>query len=99
MYNQQQQNQVQIKIDDAKMGGIYSNKMMVWHSKQEFGMDFITIFPPQGVVNARIITSPGHFKMMVKAMQENVKKYEEKFGEIKEAESVNEEIGFKDKGN
>lgn len=98
MYNQPQPQQSSIKINDDKIGGAYSNIMLAWHTKEEFGMDFIVEFMGQGIVNSRVITSPGHFKRMVKAMQDNVKKYEEKFGEIKEAESVSEEIGFKDKG-
>lgn len=89
--------QKQIQIADNIAGGEYSNAMQVSHNRDEFQMVFLSIFPPTGKVSSKILTAPGHFKRMVKAMQENIKKYEEKFGEIKEAESVNEEIGFKPK--
>jgi len=92
--------QKQIQIADNIAGAEYANGLQVMHNKDEFRMVYLSIFPPSGKVSCKVITAPGHFKRMVKAMQENVKKYEEKFGEIKEAESVNEEIGFKaDKTN
>lgn len=95
--NQPQQQQKQIQIADNIPGGEYANAMQVSHNKDEFQIIFFSIFPPSGKVTGKIITTPGHFKRMVNAMVDNVKKYEEKFGEIKEAESVSEEIGFKDK--
>ncbi len=87
----------QIQIADNIPGGEYANAMQVSHNNDEIQIVFLNIFPPSGKVTGKIITTPGHFKRMVKAMQENVKKYEEKFGEIKEAESVHDEIGFKSK--
>lgn len=95
----QQQNQQpkQIQITDNIAGAEYANAMQASHNKDEFQMVFFSIFPPSGKVSGKIITTPGHFKRMVNAMVENVKKYEEKFGEIKEAENVSEEIGFKSK--
>jgi hypothetical protein len=41
------------------------------------------------------MTNPGHFKRMVNAMNENLKKYEDQFGEIKESAALEKEIGFK----
>lgn len=87
----------QIQIADNIAGAEYANAMQVSHNTDEFQMVFFSIFPPSGKVSGKIITTPGHFKRMVNAMVENVKKYEEKFGEIKEAENVSEEIGFKSK--
>ncbi|MDP3899469.1 MAG: DUF3467 domain-containing protein [bacterium] len=86
--------QPQIKIADNIAGAEYANAMQASHNKDEFHLIFMNILPPSGKVTGKIITSPGHFKRMVKAMQENVKKYEDQFGEIKEAESVGKEIGF-----
>jgi len=99
MYNQppnsNQQKQIQIKINDDVMKGVYTNNMMVTHTKEEFVMDFINIFPPNGIVNARVITSPGHFKRMIQAMKENLEKYENQHGRIEEAKELDKEIGFK----
>jgi len=52
------------------------------------------VSPPTGVLNSRIIMSPGHLKRMIKALQENLEKYEGKFGKIQEAEAPEAKIGF-----
>lgn len=75
---------VNIKIPDEVLKGVYANMMMVTHSKEEFVLDFINMLPPTGVVNARVITSPSHLKRIVKALSENIAKYESQFGIIKE---------------
>lgn len=85
---------IQIKATDDKLKGVYSNLMQVSHTKEEFILDFFLVFPPSGVLNSRIIMNPGHLKRVIKALQENMNKYEEKFGEIKEAQSPETKIGF-----
>lgn len=83
-----EQNQgVQIKINDEVLKGVYSNTMQVLHTKEEFVMDFMDVFPPNGIVAARIITSPGHMKRIARAVQENLAKYEAKFGAIEESKA------------
>lgn len=82
-----QLNQVNIKISDEVLSGEYSNTMQVMHTKEEFVMDFMNIFPPNGIVNARIITSPGHMKRIVRALQENISKYESQFGAVQESKA------------
>jgi hypothetical protein len=77
--------EVGIKITDEILKGAYANNMVVAHSKEEFFVDFINVIPPQGIVTARVIISPGHMKRIIKALSENVSKYEAKFGEIAEA--------------
>ena len=90
-----QQQQVNIKASDETMKGVYANNMMVAHSKEEFVMDFIHLFPPQGLLVSRVITSPGHMKRIVAALQDNLKKYEDKFGKIEQAEAPKQEVvGF-----
>lgn len=74
-----------IKITDETLRGVYANNMVVAHTKEEFFVDFINVIPPQGIVTARVIISPGHMKRIIKALSENVGKYEAKFGEITEA--------------
>jgi hypothetical protein len=97
MDNQPAQNQpINIKIEDLVMKGVYANAMGVAHSKEEFVVDFMNIYPLQkaGIVTARVITSPGHIKRIYKALEENIKKYEQQFGKIEEAQAP-EGIGFK----
>ena len=74
-----------IKITDEILKGVYANNMVVAHSKEEFFVDFINVIPPQGIVTARVIISPGHMKRIIKALSDNLSKYETKFGEIAEA--------------
>ena len=92
-----EQKQLQIKAKDEDLKGNYSNLMQIVHTKEEFILDFFLASPPQGVLASRVIMSPGHIKRMTKALQDNIKKYEERFGQIKEAEApeVSEDkIGF-----
>jgi len=96
--NNPQGQQINIKIDDQTLKGVNANAMGVSHSKEEFVLDFMNIYPWQkvGVVTARVITSPGHMKRIYKALEENIKKYEDKFGKIEVAQApANNEIGFK----
>ena len=74
-----------VKMPDTVLPGVYSNQMMVSHTREEFLIDFINLFPPQGVVNARVIVSPGHLKRMIRALRENLSRYENRFGQIIEA--------------
>ena len=91
------QNQIQIKIDDDTLKGSYANAMQVFHSKEEFILDFMNLSPHQkiGIVNSKIIMSPGHLKRVIAALQDNLSKYENQFGKIEEADAPNSEIGFK----
>ncbi len=75
--------QIEVKITDEIAKGVYANSMRVMHTPEEFVLDFMNILPPQGTVNARVIIAPGHFKRVIAALQENLGKYEQTFGEIK----------------
>ncbi|MFC1639103.1 DUF3467 domain-containing protein [Patescibacteria group bacterium] len=88
--NQQQPNQqqMQLKADDATLKGAYS-------TKEEFILDFMNMFPPVATLNARVIMSPGHMKRMVNALAQNVKQYEEAHGTIETAAAPENEMGFK----
>ena len=90
--------QINIKIDDQTLKGVNANAMGISHSKEEFVLDFMNIYPWQkvGVVTARVITSPGHMKRIYKALEDNIKKYEDKFGKIEVAQAPQSgDIGFK----
>jgi len=92
MENQNQP--TEIKISDNFAGGEYSNAMQASHTKDEVLVTFFNIVSPTGRVCAKIITSPGHLKRMIAALNDNLKKYEEKFGAVEESESPKQEIGF-----
>ncbi len=96
MDNQQPQQNINIKITDEMLKGAYANMMLVQHTREEFILDFMNIIPPNGIVSARVITSPGHIKRIVAALTENLKKYESQFGKIAQAEApTSQEIGFR----
>ena len=87
--------QVQVKISDEILRGVYANMVQIGHGSEEFILDFMSLFPPSGTVNARVIVSPSHFKRIVKAMEDNLKQYEQKFGTISLAVVPDQQIGFK----
>lgn len=93
-----EQQQIQVKITDEILKGVYANLVVVGHSKEEFAMDFVSVSPAQGqgIVGAKVFLSPGHAKRLLAALSENIGKYEKQFGMIQEAKdaSVNSEIGF-----
>jgi len=80
---------LQIKARDEDLKGSYANLMIVSHTREEFCLDFINAFEPPILVS-RIITSPAHLKRMIKALEENLKKYEEKFGKVEVGQDFNE---------
>ncbi len=90
------QKQLQIKISDDVLKGVYANAMQVFHTKEEFVLDFMNLSPHQGVgiVNSKVIMSPGHLKRVIAALSDNLKKYEDQFGKVQEADAPSE-IGFK----
>jgi hypothetical protein len=74
-----------IKISDDELKGRYTNLLRITHTSEEFILDFINLAPPQGVVTARLVTSPGHLKRIIGALQTNLKRYEDTFGPIEVA--------------
>ena len=84
--------QINVEFPKEMVGGVYANNMAVTHTAEEFIMDFIMIAPPAGVVKSRIIVSPGHMKRILHALQDNLDKYEQKFGPIQMAENSGGEI-------
>ncbi len=88
------ENPQEIKVTDNFAGGEYANMMEVRHGKEEFLISFYNIVSPSGRVSAKIITAPGHLKRMIAALQDNLAKYESKFGPVEPAESPKKELGF-----
>lgn len=81
-----QPKQLQINIPENIRGGVYSNSMVVAHTKEEFILDFLMIAPQTGgSVTARVILSPGHMKRVLEALKENIGKYESQFGTVEPA--------------
>jgi hypothetical protein len=84
--NKNQPQQINIDLDENTAEGIYSNMAMITHSNSEFVVDFIRIMPgtPKAKVKSRIILTPAHAKRFLKALNENIAKYESMHGTIQD---------------
>ena len=88
--------QIKIKAKDEDLKGAFANIMRIFHTKEEFILDFFLVSPPEeGILTSRVVLTPGHIKRMGRALQENISKYEEQFGKIEEVGPPAGEIGFK----
>ncbi|MBQ8269599.1 MAG: DUF3467 domain-containing protein [Bacteroidaceae bacterium] len=77
--------QLQIELKEDVAEGIYSNLAVIAHSSSEFVMDFVRLMPgvAKAQVKSRIIMTPEHAKRLAFALQDNLRKYESQFGEIR----------------
>jgi len=83
-------NQINIELSEDIAEGIYANLAMIAHSNSEFVIDFIRLMPgvPKAKVKSRVVITPEHAKRLLKALADNIKKYEETFGAIKQSEEA-----------
>ncbi|TCK66803.1 uncharacterized protein DUF3467 [Winogradskyella wandonensis] len=93
---QPKQGQINIELDEQVAQGTYSNLAIINHSVSEFVIDFVNIMPgtPKSKVKSRIILTPQHAKRLVKALSENVKRFENAHGTIKDYEQPQVPINF-----
>ena len=88
MENHNPQGQINIELDEQIAEGIYSNLAIINHSNSEFVVDYVTLMPgvPKAKVKSRIILTPQHAKRFLKALQENIHRFEAAHGKIEEGE-------------
>jgi hypothetical protein len=81
-----QPNQLNIELPEEIAEGIYANLAIISHSHSEFVVDFIRMMPniPKAKVKARVILTPQHAKRLMRALADNIKKFEGQFGVIDE---------------
>ena len=86
MSEKEKKDGLNIELTEDIAGGIYSNLAIINHSPSEFIVDFIQMMPgvPKAKVRSRVILTPQHAKRLMKALIDNVNKYEDQFGEIKD---------------
>jgi hypothetical protein len=91
MEEQQNQNQINIELSEEIAEGIYSNLAVITHSNSEFVLDFIKMMPgvPKAKVKARIVLTPQHAKRLMRAMKDNIAKFEQQHGVIKDTDMPN----------
>jgi hypothetical protein len=88
MAKEENKNQLNIEIDEKIADGMYANLAIINHSVSEFVVDFVNVMPgtPKAKVKSRIILTPQHAKRLMKALGENVKRFENAHGNIKDYE-------------
>jgi hypothetical protein len=96
MQQDQPQNQINIEISEEVAEGSYANLAIITHSHAEFVIDFVNVMPgtPKSKVKSRIIFTPQHAKRFMKAMMENISRYESANGAIKDLEEVQLPLTF-----
>jgi hypothetical protein len=87
----QNQNQLNIELSEEVAEGTYSNLAIITHSNSEFVIDFIKLMPgvPKAKVKSRIVLTPQHAKRLMKALKDNIAKFEQTHGSIKDTEAPN----------
>jgi len=96
MSEQQQPNQLNIEISEEIAEGVYANLAIITHSHAEFVVDFVNVMPgtPKSKVKSRIILTPQHTKRFMKAMQDNIAKFESVNGPIKDLDEMQLPVNF-----
>jgi type III secretory pathway component EscV len=96
MPEQQPPNQLNIEISEEIAEGSYANLAIITHSHAEFVIDFVNVMPgtPKSKVKSRIIFTPMHAKRFMKAMIENIEKYELNNGNIQDLEQIEIPMNF-----
>lgn len=92
----QQPNQLNIEISEEVAEGDYANLAIITHSHAEFVIDFVNVMPgtPKSKVKSRIILTPQHAKRFMKALTENVNRFESMNGKIQDLEDVQIPMNF-----
>jgi hypothetical protein len=92
----QPNSQLNIEISEEVAEGTYANLAIITHSHAEFVIDFVNVMPgtPKSKVKSRIILTPQHAKRFMKALAENVNKYEQANGPIKDLEEIQLPLSF-----
>ncbi len=86
MSDSNKKQQINIELSEEVADGIYANLAVINHSASEFIVDFINIMPgvPKAKVKSRIILTPQHAKRLLRALSDNIKRFETVHGVIKD---------------
>ena len=87
---------INIEITEEIAEGTYANLAIITHSHAEFVIDFVNVMhgTPKSKVKSRIIFTPQHAKRFMKALAENVQRYEAANGAIKDLEEIQIPLNF-----
>ncbi len=88
--------QLNIELTEEMADGTYANLAIITHSFAEFVIDFVNVMPnvPKAKVKSRIVMTPAHAKRLMKALIDNVKRYEAQNGNIKDQDQQTMPFNF-----
>ena len=88
--------QLNIELTEEMADGEYANLAIITHSFAEFVLDFVNVMPnvPKARVKSRIVMTPVHAKRLMRALVENVKRFEAQHGTIKDQVQVSMPFNF-----
>ena len=88
MSDQKEKNQLNIELSEEIAEGTYSNLAIITHSSAEIVIDFIRVMPgvPKAKVKSRILMTPQHARRLLRALADNINKFESLHGTITENE-------------
>lgn len=68
----------------AALEPVYANFAMITHSPSELVIDYARVMPntPTAKIVARIVLTPMNAKLLLRALGDNLAKYESQYGEI-----------------
>ena len=94
--DQPRPNQLNIEISGEVADGVYSNLAIITHSNSEFVLDFVRVMPgvPKAKVRSRILLTPQHVKRLMRALADNIQKFEQVHGSIHESEMPDVPMNF-----
>ncbi len=90
MDNKSNKKEFQVELGEQIADGVYANLVIVSHSDSEFIFDFARMLPgkPKARIHSRVIMNPKNAKLFLKAFQDNINKFEKKFGTIKGGDMI-----------
>lgn len=91
---------LEVELTKEEAGGTYSNLVMITHSSSEFILDFLSVMPgvQKAKVQKRMILTPEHAKRLANALNDNIKRYEDAYGEIKVKDKKDQQQPFNYRG-
>lgn len=94
--NENQEGRLNINLSEEVAEGIYTNLAIITHSNSEFVIDFVRVMPnmPQANVKSRILTTPQHAKRLLRALADNIGRFEQQYGRISDPEADQDNIMY-----
>lgn len=90
--NNKNGNEMQLELRPDIAGGVYSNLAIITHSHSEFILDFARMLPgmPKPDICSRVVMAPEHAKRLLRALEDNISKYESNFGPINDGNKASQ---------